>query len=136
MFFTRKMFLWTLRMNFWQPVWVSFPEARKVTLKVSEGKKIFRETNFIKLFLCTRQKQFCQVGQRTFGHIFFGKYAKTKSLWIFHFSLRMMFSTCKRLFWQPFLVFFIKRLGIFRLKYKNDEKFRKIGKKHFFPKNF
>ena len=136
-FYQKCVFFGTLLMKFWQPVWVSFPEGRKVTLKVSEGKKIFRETNFIKLFLCTRQKQFCQVGQRTFGHFLRGKYAKTKSLWISHFSLRMMFSSCKRLFWQPFSVFSIRRLGTFRSKYKNDEKPPKTGKKTlFFPKNF
>ena len=84
------------------------------------------------MFLCSRQIQFLQVCQRIFGHYFSSKDSKTISLWVFQFFIRMMFSTCIRLIWQPFLVFSTKNARKRSLKYENNEKFREIGKKTLF----
>ena len=128
------MFFWTRKMNFSQPRWICFSRRQKRYTQSPRKKKIYLQRNNFpqSVSFCVRKKKL-QVCRRIFGNYFLEKYKKTKFLWIFHFSIRMMFSTCKKLIWQPLLVFSTKRLVNFRSKYENDETFREIGKKTLFP---
>ena len=130
-FWTRNMIFLTTSLNLF------FQKAEKRHWKSHKEKKQNFKSNFFNVFLCTRQIQFWQVCQRIFGHYFSSKYSKTKSLWVFHFYLRMVFSTCTRLIWQPFLVFFRQKARKLSIKVRERGKVsRNWKKKHFFSKIF
>ena len=131
-----KVFFWTRKKKFWQPRWDCFTEDREVTLKVPERKKINIHRYSFPQSVSVFEKKYCKSAIEYSAFFFRRKYAKTKYLWSFHFSLRIMFSICKRLIWQPFLFFPSKGLENFAQSKRTMKKFEKLEKTLFSEKIF
>ena len=114
---------------------MSLQKADKLHSESQKERKIFRETNFLKVFRLYKTNIVLTKLPKIFDHCFRGKYAKNNSLGFF-FLLQWYSASVKGCFDNTSWFFFIRTLGTSRSKHKNDEKLPKIGKKHFVPKKF
>ena len=131
------MIFWTQKKKFWQLRSVSFVKRNQIFIQNPRRKTKLQKTSFPHNFTVVHTSKLLTSLPKSFRKLFFAVSTRHKNICGYFKFLtgKLIIWLRRKLFWQPFLLFPMKRLRTFCSKCRSVEKTSNIWRKTIFIRN-